>query len=105
MVKMHFIFELKVRTSRFISKTASKPGLLFFFSSSENSYGTKGWKMQLKASKMLPYRIPLQWLSFGKLSPDPTTIQAPTVLPDDSHSHLSAKRLLCGCRDAPLEQT
>lgn len=61
--------------------------------------------MQLKGSKMLPYHIPFQWLSFGKLIPDPTTMQAPTVLPYGSHSHLRAKGLFCGRRDAPLEQT
>lgn len=53
---------------------------------------------------MLPDCIPLQWLSFGKLVPDPTALQAPTALPCDSHPHLSAKRLLCGCRGAPWEQ-
>lgn len=61
--------------------------------------------MQLKSSKMLPYHIPFQWLSFGRLAPDPTTVQAPTVLPYDSHSHWSAKRLFCGYRDARLKQT
>lgn len=45
----------------------------------------KRWKMQLKASKMLPDHIPFQWLSFGKVAPDPITIQAPTILPYDSH--------------------
>lgn len=62
--------------------------------------------MQLKDSKLLPYCIPFQWLSFGKLAPDPTTIQAPTAIPYESHSHLSAKRLFCDCRDMPCrEQT
>lgn len=75
------------------------PNLSFYFVSQKRAMELKGEKCNSKDSKLLPCCIPFQWLSFGKLAPDPTTIQAPTVLPYDSHSHLGAKRLLRGYRD------
>lgn len=74
----------------FITETLL-PKLSLYFVSQKIAVELKGGKCNSKDSKMLPSCIPFQWLSFGKLVPDPTPVQAPTVHPCDSRSHLGAK--------------